>query len=48
MLASDPLILLLKPPYAWVLTGLVIGFGLLWTGLVQRPSRVAEHRDESS
>ncbi|WP_444883176.1 hypothetical protein [Microbulbifer sp. PSTR4-B] len=36
MLASYLLIILLTPPYAWVLSGLAIGCGLVWTGLVQR------------
>ncbi|QFT56923.1 hypothetical protein [Microbulbifer sp. THAF38] len=36
MLACYLLMILLTPPYAWALTGLVIGLGLLWTGLVQR------------
>ncbi|WP_323846257.1 hypothetical protein [Microbulbifer magnicolonia] len=36
MLAAYGVLVLLSPPYAWTLTGLVAGAGLVWAGLGRR------------
>ncbi|WKD49633.1 hypothetical protein [Microbulbifer spongiae] len=44
MLACYGGMVLISPPYAWTLTGLVVGISLLWAGFAQR----AEHHRERS